>query len=211
MTNIQGDNMDSKINGNMLVKELVNTIANKELKVVDLAKNYSTSDRTIQNKIKKLGFIWLSKEGRYDFVGDDISVYDLTIDEVFTSKIPSRNKSNSTVKNDSKKESEKASKEVAYTLQNTSQYTPETNGNTTSNNNSNTESKRGSNETSKKDNHKDSDNIDRLLAGKKVKKAYRGFYFDDDVLSVIDSVSSGVKSELVNECLRKVFRDKGLL
>jgi hypothetical protein len=30
------------------------------------------------------------------------------------------------------------------------------------------------------------DNIDRLLAGKKVKMIYIGFYFDGDVLNIID-------------------------
>jgi hypothetical protein len=40
---------------------------------------------------------------------------------------------------------------------------------------------------------------------------YRGFYFDDDVLSIIDQVPKSYKSELVNEALRKVFKEKGLL
>lgn len=202
MTNIRGDNMDSKINGNMLVKDLVNAIANKEIKVVDLAKNYSTSDRTIQTKIKKLGFVWVSKEGRYDFVGEDLNVYDLTIDEVFKSKKVSRTNSVPAVKN-TWEEVEKASKEVASTTQNTSQLTPETN--------SYSASKKESIMAIKNNSNTDSDNIDRLLAGKKPKKEYRGFYFDSDVLAIIDSVSNGVKSELVNECLRKVFKEKGLL
>lgn len=187
--------MDSKINGNMLVKDLVNAIANKEIKVVDLAKNYSTSDRTIQTKIKKLGFVWASKEGKYDFIGEDLNVYDLTIDEVFKSKKVSKTNSVPTV--------EKASKEIASTTQNTSQFTPEIN--------SDSASKKESVKVIKNSSNTDSDNIDRLLAGKKPKKEYRGFYFDSDVLAIIDSVSNGVKSELVNECLRKVFKDKGLL
>lgn len=56
-----------------------------------------------------------------------------------------------------------------------------------------------------------SDNIDRLLAGKKAKKEYRGFYLDHDIISIIDNVDNGIKSELVNECLRKVFKEKGIL
>jgi len=34
---------------------------------------------------------------------------------------------------------------------------------------------------------------------------------DNDVLQIIDNVDSGIKSELVNECLRKVFKEKGLI
>lgn len=170
--------MNSEINGNMLVKELVKAIANKELKVKDLAEKYGTSDRTIQSKIKKLGFSWEPKERIYEFVGNDNSVYNLTIDDVFRSK--------STIVNNSVTKVEKA-------VKNNSDTKPEIKSKGASNN--------------------DSDNIDRLLSGKKLKakKEYRGFYFDIDVLAIIDSVNSGAKSELVNECLRKVFKDKGLL
>jgi hypothetical protein len=57
------------------------------------------------------------------------------------------------------------------------------------------------------------DAIDLLLQNPKdrSKRVYRGFYFDDDVLSIIDRVPKSYKSELVNEALRKVFKEKGLL
>ncbi|MBU8855711.1 hypothetical protein BGM24_27720, partial [Bacillus sp. FJAT-26377] len=57
------------------------------------------------------------------------------------------------------------------------------------------------------------DAIDILLQSPKdrSKRVYRGFYFDNDVLSVIDRVPKSYKSELVNEALRKVFKEKGLL
>jgi hypothetical protein len=42
------------------------------------------------------------------------------------------------------------------------------------------------------------------------KRVYRGFYFDD-VLRIIDRVPKSYKSELVNEALRKVFKEKGLI
>lgn len=195
--------MGINIASNMLVKDLIEAIANKELKIIDLAENYGTSDRTIQTKIKKLGFVWVAKEARHNFIGTDASVFNLTIDEVFKSN-PTSNK---TVKTNI----EKTNKEVAVTVQDTSQNTPETKIYNTSNIASERKIKKEVTKTSPKAVNNTSDNIDRLLAGKKVKKAYRGFYFDDDVLSVIDSVNSGVKSELINECLRKVFREKGLL
>lgn len=182
---------------------MIEAIANKELKVGNLAEVYKASDRTIQTKIKKLGFVWSPKEARYSFVGNDESVFNLTIDEVFKSN-PASNKAVKT-------NIEKASKEVVATVQNTSQNTPETKSGNASKVNSKGKSNNEVTKAIPKAVNNTSDNIDRLLAGKKVKKAYRGFYFDDDVLSVIDSVNSGVKSELINECLRKVFKDKGLL
>ena len=174
---------------------MIEAIANKELKIIDLAENYGTSDRTIQTKIKKLGFVWVAKETRHNFIGTDESVFNLTIDEVFKSNPTSNKAVNTNI--------EKTSKEVAVTVHDTSKNASEID--------SEIKSKSEVTKTSPKAVNNTSDNIDRLLAGKKVKKAYRGFYFDDDVLSVIDNVNSGVKSELINECLRKVFKDKGLL
>ncbi|MGW9103279.1 HTH domain-containing protein [Priestia megaterium] len=58
-----------------------------------------------------------------------------------------------------------------------------------------------------------SDVVDVLLAGTKPqpKRVYQGFYFDKDVLNIINSVPKNYKSELINEALRKVFKEKGLL
>lgn len=59
-----------------------------------------------------------------------------------------------------------------------------------------------------------SDVVDVLLAGTKPqqsKRVYQGFYFDKDILSIINSVPKNYKSELINEALRKVFKEKGLL
>jgi len=207
--------MASILDSTMTVREMIEAIRNNEIKVIDLANKYSCSDRTIQTKIKKLGFEWIAKEALYNFVGTDKNVYDLSIEEVFKSKVPIRNNSNSnsntTSKNAIKKivknEGEKASKEVSSTMQDTILDTPETDIKDTSD----ITSKRTIKNSGKKTTKKASDNIDRILAGKKAKKEYRGFYLDSDVMGVIDSVGNGIKSELVNECLRKVFKDKGLL
>lgn len=188
---------------------MISEIKNGQLSIDDLAQKYNFSDRTIQARIKELGFKWLAKEGKYDFVGDDESVFERDIDVVFESRTPSKStsKSNTTSTNDIKD----ASNEVASTIQDAVDITPESERN----NASNDTSKKGSTRNSKKTAHNASggaiDNIDRLLAGKKAKKTYKGFYFDSDVLAVIDSVDNGIKSELINECLRKVFREKGLL
>lgn len=189
------------MDGKMLVKDMIKAIENKEIKVAELATQYSFSDRTIQTKIKNLGFEWIATEARYSFVGTDKSVFDIAIEDVFKKAISNAGKSNV------RREIQKNSKQIASTIEKTSVKTPEK----TIKNNSNSNSKGNSIITSAKAGTKDSDNIDRLLAGKKAKKAYRGFYLDSDVLAIIDNVDSGVKSELVNECLRKVFREKGLL
>lgn len=42
------------------------------------------------------------------------------------------------------------------------------------------------------------------------KFTYKGFYFDDDILAVINAYE-GNKSEFVSECIKGVFREKGLL
>lgn len=175
----------------MLVRDMIKAIANKEMKVQDLEGRYGFSDRTISTRIKNLGFKWNATEGRYDFVGTDESVYDLAIDEVFKKAIRSKKSPSTNSKSIAKREVKKASKEVASTVQLTPEIT--------------------SDKASKKDIKNTMDNIDILLSGKKAKKEYRGYYFDADVLAVIDSVDSGIKSELINECLRKVFKEKGLL
>lgn len=169
----------------MLVKDMIKAIENKELNVDDICSHFGISDRTYQNKMKPLGFKWDSKACKYNFIGTDKTVYEMAIGDVF--KKGSRNAVKKEIKN--------ASEEIASTVQNEGENTPET----------------ASKITSKRTHKKGSDNIDRLLAGKKAKKEYRGFYLDSDVLGIIDNVDSGIKSELVNECLRKVFKEKGLL
>ena len=54
------------------------------------------------------------------------------------------------------------------------------------------------------------DAIDKLLMpATKEKRIYRGYYFDADLLHIIDK--SDNKSALINECIRAVFKQKGLL
>jgi len=57
---------------------------------------------------------------------------------------------------------------------------------------------------------KEPDAIDKLLMpATKEKRIYRGYYFDADLLNIIDA--SPNKSSLINECIRAVFKQKGLL
>lgn len=214
-----------RMDNNMLVKDMIKAIDNKKLKIVDLCDQFGFSDRTIQKKIRKLGFEWDSKAGKYSFTGTDKTVFDKAISEVFKNNIrnASRLNSQSNIKSEVEKEVKIANEEVASTVQTAnkrtvkkdSESTPEITNNIASTrnikSNRNNVNKRNVKKTNKQDIDKTSDNIDLLLAGKKAKKEFRGFYLDSDVASVIDSVNSGIKSELVSECLRKVFKEKGLL
>lgn len=59
-----------------------------------------------------------------------------------------------------------------------------------------------------------SDMIDLLLNAKPAtlkNRTFKGFYYDSDVLDVIDSLPAGTRSDLINEALRQVFKERGRL
>ncbi|PHF64607.1 HTH domain-containing protein [Priestia aryabhattai] len=162
----------------MLVKKMLNGIMMKEITIKELADQYGVSTRTIQSKIKKLGYEWDSKESIYRYVGEELEPLDVDFSTLISknSKMPAEQKL--------------ATSEVAASTS----YVDES---------TSTSSSKASTV----------DAIDLLLQNSKdrSKRVYRGFYFDDDVLSIIDRVPKSYKSELVNEALRKVFKEKGLL
>lgn len=58
------------------------------------------------------------------------------------------------------------------------------------------------------------DTIDRLLLqndNASNQRVYRGFYWDKDVVNFLDNVKHGNKSDLMNEIVRTVLKDKGLI
>src|SRR6478735_8481827 len=61
----------------MLVKKMLNGIMMKEITIKELADQYGVSTRTIQLKIKKLGYEWDSKQSIYRYVGEDTEPLDL--------------------------------------------------------------------------------------------------------------------------------------
>ncbi|MDW4512250.1 HTH domain-containing protein [Priestia megaterium] len=168
----------------MLVKEMLNKIMVKEITIKELADKYDVSTRTIQLKIKKLGYEWDSKQSIYRYVGEDPEPLDLDFSTLIskTNKMPAEQK--------------QANNEVAASVS----YLNESE-------NTSASVSKASTTASKVD------AIDLLLQHPKErsKRVYRGFYFDDDVLGIIDRVPKSYKSELVNEALRKVFKEKGLL
>jgi transcriptional antiterminator len=168
----------------MLVKEILNKIMVKEITIKELADTYEVSTRTIQLKIKKLGYEWDSKQSIYRYVGEDPEPLDLDFSTLISK--------NSTIPVEQKQADSEAAASVSYLNESES---------------TNNSVSKASTTTSKVD------AIDLLLQSPKdrSKRVYRGFYFDDDVLSIIDRVPKSYKSELVNEALRKVFKEKGLL
>jgi transcriptional antiterminator len=163
----------------MLVSEIIHKIMMKEMTIKELAELYGVSDRTIQLKIKKLGYEWDSKQSIYNYIGESPEPSDVDFNTLFGKN------------NASMGEINKSKSEIASTR--TSETKNKIESTSTSNN--------------------EMDSIDMLLAGKKShnKRVYRGFYLDEDILNIIDRVPKNYKSELVNESLRKIFKDKGLL
>ena len=163
----------------MLVNEIIHKIMVKEMTIKELAELYGVSDRTIQLKIKKLGYEWDSKQSVYNYVGESPEPSDVDFSTLFGNNNASMGEINKS--------------KISSTR------TSETKG----------KSKAESASTS----NDEMDSIDMLLAGKKThnKRVYRGFYFDEDILNIIGRVPKNYKSELVNESLRKIFKDKRLL
>ncbi|MFF2445306.1 hypothetical protein [Priestia megaterium] len=168
----------------MLVKKMLNGIMMKEITIKELADQYNVSTRTIQLRIKKLGYEWDSKQSIYRYVGEEPEPLEVDF--------------NTLVSKNSKVlvEQKQTTSEIAASISNMNE----------SESNSASFPKASTNASKV-------DAIDILLQNPKdrSKRVYRGFYFDDDVLSIIDRVPKSYKSELVNEALRKVFKEKGLL
>ena len=168
----------------MLVKEMLNKISVKEITIKELADRYDVSTRTIQLKIKKLGYEWDSKQSIYRYVGEDPEPLDLDFSTLISK--------NSIMPVVQKQANDEVAASVSYINESESTSASVSKASTTASK---------------------VDAIDLLLQHpqKRSKRVYRGFYFDDDVLSIIDRVPKSYKSELINEALRKVFKEKGLL
>lgn len=168
----------------MLVKKMLNGIMMKEITIKELADQYNVSTRTIQLRIKKLGYEWDSKQSIYRYVGKEPEPLEVDFNTLISknSKVPAEQK--------------QTTSEIAASISHVNESES-----------TSASFPKASTSASKVD------AIDILLQNSKdrSKRVYRGFYFDDDVLSIIDQVPKSYKSELVNEALRKVFKEKGLL
>ncbi|TCN02981.1 HTH domain-containing protein [Bacillus sp. BK006] len=168
----------------MLVKKMLNGIMMKEITIKELADQYDVSTRTIQLRIKKLGYEWDNKQSIYRYVGEEPEPLEVDFNTLISK--------NSKVLAEQKQANSEIAASISHVneSESTSASFPKASTNASK-----------------------VDAIDILLQNPKdrSKRVYRGFYFDDDVLSIIDRVPKSYKSELVNEALRKVFKEKGLL
>lgn len=174
----------------MLVREIIDGMAHKTITRNELAEKYAITNRTISNILKRLGFEWSKEEGKHKYLGD-ADEFESIMNKDFQELLYNPQKQNATRK-------------IRAT---TAKKTP-------SNVNTLEQREKPSEAQNKPYSELDESlsKIDELLnSGIKREKVYKGFYIDEDLANVIDSVADGNKSKLVNEVLRAVFQSKGLL
>ena len=172
----------------MLVRDVIKAMESQELTGKKLAEQYGVSPRTISKKISGLGYKYDNTGKTYSFVGDDLeAVESLEFSSLFdpAKAVPG------TVK-----------KATAVTAK------PTARKNVTTRKAVTPKAVKGT--TPAVSPEKPLDSIDMLfLQAERPERVYRGYYFDQDILAVIDKSSN--KSALVNEALRVIFTAKGLL
>lgn len=170
----------------MIVKELLEGFRTKTLNREELSKQYNCSDKTITNKIKGLGFVWNRTTKKHEYQGppeQEEALLNMDVAELFTKRMGGRK-----LYEDSRLSG------LPVSQDNPQQPTQAQNGAQDS----------LSSQLSL---------LDDLLNNKptRSKAVYRGYYFDPDIIHVIDNTQGGNKSKLINEALRIVFKAKGLL
>lgn len=180
----------------LTVVEVIEAIANKETSTGDIATELSSSERTVQRKIKSLGYKWNQLNTRHEPTGDS---YKSENDSVIFSDLFGDNQKELLVaqakvaKNADKvveiatKEAVKPSEEIASTSEES--VKPKSTGRAKS---------------------KDKDMLDMFL-GDQSNRIQRNYYMQEDVLSVVDKVHTLKRSEFINQCLRQYFKDNNLL
>lgn len=200
----------------VLVKDIIEGIENKSRPVQDVADMYGVHKKTISNRLVNLGFQYSKKTMKYDYVGtEDIdSVYAMDWESLMqetqrragVAKVEGKAHLKADVKDIPKASVLSGENQTASTIESTS----ESAGTSEVNIKPIPKHKQSKSLTIEYNDYESLDALDRLFAGEKnAGRIYRGFYFDADVLTVIDSVASGNKSEFVNQVMRKVFKEKG--
>lgn len=170
----------------MTVSDVIQNISKGQLKVKDFAEAFGKSDRTIQAKIKGLGYKWSPVKATYEPTGETYSPENDSklFAELFdVSPMRKAVKASQEVKQRAKKEVQNASKEIASTKD----------------------------KATVKQAKQSYDSIDSILFGKQQNRVQRAYYIDKDLADIIDKVEGKQKSNLVNECIRLVFKEKGIL
>lgn len=170
----------------------------KTRKVAEIAKEFlEVGEKKAVEGLKKAGCTFTSgKPGWYLAEGINESVLEKSLYEFVT---PTKGKAKAVKSN----ASISASKEIASTVE-----TPVKESNVTS------ETSKTTVKASKKTVTSELDSIDVLLLQNQEEsenRTYRGFYWDKDIISFLDGIKHGNKSDLMNEIVRTVLKDKGLI
>lgn len=169
----------------MNIKELVHGIMQGEINPYhDLTNQYDISRDTVRRRLKDLGLKW---DYRNEVLEGELKeeFAEMDADELFKKEKQS---------GASKSKQKRAIASIINNTQIDAQMHSSANAH---------ESK-----------EKQVDVFDMLLqpqASTKQKRVSRSFYFDHDVLEVLDNMKSGNKSDFVNEAIRHVLRMKGII
>ncbi|WP_180230339.1 hypothetical protein [Bacillus thuringiensis] len=178
----------------MKIKEILELT--QTMRVSEIAKEFlEVGEKKAVEGLKKAGCYNTSGKRGWYFDGDE-SVLEQSI---YNFVAPTKGKAKAVKSN----ASISASEEIAYTVE-----TPAKESKVTSNTSKTTV------KASKKTVTSELDPIDVLLLQNQEEsenRTYRGFYWDKDIISFLDGIKHGNKSDLMNEIVRTVLKDKGLL
>ncbi|MEH6433383.1 hypothetical protein V7759_28660 [Bacillus sp. H7(2023)] len=180
----------------MIIKDILELT--QTMRVSEIAKEFlEVGEKKAVEGLKKAGCYNTSgKRGWYLTEGIDESVLEQSIYDFVA---PTKGKAKAVKSN----ASISASKEIASTVE-----TPVKESKVTS------ETSKTPVKASKKTVASELDPIDVLLLQNQEEsenRTYRGFYWDKDIISFLDGIKHGNKSDLMNEIVRTVLKDKGLI
>lgn len=180
----------------MIIKDILELTQTK--KVAEIAKEFlEVGEKKAVEGLKKAGCYNTSgKRGWYLAEGTDESVLEQSLYDFVA---PTKGKAKAVKSN----ASISASKEIASTVE-----TPVKESKVTS------ETSKTPVKASKKTVTSELDSIDVLLLQNQEEsenRTYRGFYWDKDIINFLDGIKHGNKSDLMNEIVRTVLKDKGLI
>lgn len=181
---------------NMKIREILNLT--QTMRVSEIAKeNLAIGEKKAIEGLKKAGCTFTSgKSGWYLAEGMNESILEQSIYDFVA---PTKGKAKAVKSN----ASISASEEIASTVE-----TPVKESKLTS------DTSKTPVKASKKTVTSELDSIDVLLLQNQEEsenRTYRGFYWDKDIISFLDGIKHGNKSDLMNEIVRTVLKDKGLL
>ncbi|GLV67442.1 hypothetical protein Bmyc01_61110 [Bacillus mycoides] len=185
----------------MKIKEILELT--KTRKIAEISKEYlEVGEKKAVEGLKKAGCTFTSgRSGWYLAEGTNESVLEKSLYEFV---VPTKGKAKAVKSN----ASISASEEIASTIETPVKESKEIS------NTSKTPAKESNVKASRKKVASELDSIDVLLLQNQEEsenRTYRGFYWDKDIINFLDGIKHGNKSDLMNEIVRTVLNDKGLV